>query len=118
MWLSRSALLCGSGCRSLASVEMPRVRSLRRVIGDLLAVIIVVSAAAAILRFLHDREFNPYSDDASIDADVVHIAPSVSGRIVRLNVTENQHVKAGDVMFEIDPEPFKLRVDLAMADLK
>ncbi len=97
---------------------MAGARRIRRVIADLLAATIVVSAAAGILRFVHDREFNPYSDDASIDADVVHIAPSVSGRIVRLNVTENQHVKAGDVMFEIDPEPFKLRVDLATADLK
>ncbi len=97
---------------------MARARRIRRVIADVLATIIVVSAAAAILRFVHDRGSNPYSDDASIDADVVHIAPSVSGRIVRLNVTENQHVRAGDVMFEIDPEPFKLRVDLATADLK
>src|SRR5271166_1902053 len=118
MWRSRSALLCGSGYRSSASAEMAGARRIRRVIADLLAATIVVSAAAGILRFVHDREFNPYSDDASIDADVVHVAPSVSGRIVRLNVTENQHVKAGDVMFEIDPEPFKLRVDLATADLK
>ena len=97
---------------------MAFARSIRRVLAVLLALIIVVLAAAAILRFVDDREFNPYSDDASIDADIVHIAPSVSGRIVRLAVAENQHVRAGDVMFEIDPEPFKLRVDLATADLK
>jgi membrane fusion protein, multidrug efflux system len=49
---------------------------------------------------------------------VVHIAASVSGRIVRLAVGENELVKAGDVLFEIDPEPYRLRVELASAELQ
>jgi membrane fusion protein, multidrug efflux system len=76
------------------------------------------SAVLAIGIFIQQRGFNPYTDDASIDADVVHVAPSVAGRIQRLAVHENELVKAGDVLFEIDPEPFRLRVNLAAAELK
>lgn len=79
---------------------------------------IIGGAVLAIGIFIQQRESNPYTDDASIDADVVHVAPSVAGRIQRLAVHENELVKAGDVLFEIDPEPFRLRVDLASAELK
>jgi membrane fusion protein, multidrug efflux system len=92
-------------------------RFLRKTIAQLLAVSILASAAAAGLALWRQQEAHPFSDDASIDADVVHVAPSVSGRIVRLPVKENQAVRAGDVLFEIDPEPYRLRVRLAEAQL-
>jgi multidrug efflux system membrane fusion protein len=57
------------------------------------------------------------SDDASLDAEVVHIASTVGGRIVSIGVTENQAVKAGDELFRIDPEPLRLAVQQAEADL-
>ena len=85
---------------------------------QLLAFVIIGSAMAGVLLFVRNREVSPYTDDASIDADVVHVAASVSGRIVRLDVGENQLVKAGDVLFEIDPEPYRLRVELASAELQ
>jgi len=80
---------------------------IRRITALLLAFLILGSAAAAINSFLRERERAPYTDDASIDADVVHVAPSVSGRVVQLPIAENQLVKAGDILFVIDPEPFK-----------
>jgi membrane fusion protein, multidrug efflux system len=91
---------------------------IRRITALLLAFLILGSAAAAIYSFLRERERAPYTDDASIDADVVHVAPSVSGRVVQLTIAENQLVKAGDTLFVVDPEPFKLRVELASAELK
>jgi multidrug efflux system membrane fusion protein len=81
-------------------------------LAQLLAFVIIGSAMAGVLLFTRNREVSPYTDDASIDADVVHIAASVSGRIVRLDVGENQLVKAG----EIDLEPYRLRVELASAE--
>jgi len=87
-------------------------------LAQLLAFVIIGSAMAGVLLFVRNREVSPYTDDASIDADVVHVAASVSGRIVRLDVGENQLVKAGDVLFEIDPEPYRLRVELASAELQ
>ena len=90
----------------------------RKLIAAVFAVTIIAAAAAGIISFLQTRENNPESDDATIDADVVHIAPSVTGQIVQLPVVENQLVKAGDVLFVIDPEPYRLRVELATAELR
>ena len=97
---------------------MARSRGVRKRLAQLLAFVIIGSAMAGVLLFVRNREVSPYTDDASIDADVVHVAASVSGRIVRLDVGENQLVKAGDVLFEIDPEPYRLRVELASAELQ
>ena len=60
---------------------------------------------------------NPRSDDARITANVVGIAPRVSGPIVRLPIHDDQQVAAGDVLFEIDPEPYAIVVKTAQADL-
>src|SRR5262252_2066130 len=57
----------------------------------------------------------PRTDDAYLQADLVHIAPDVSGRIVELDVRDNQAVHKGDVLFRIDPEPYQMRVDQARA---
>ncbi len=54
------------------------------------------------------------TDNAYVKQDMVSISPDVSGRIVSVNVRENQTVKAGDVLFQIDPEPY--RIALAQAE--
>ena len=59
----------------------------------------------------------PRTDDAFLQADLVHMAPDVSGRVVALNVRNNQFVRAGDVLFTIDQEPYRLRVDQARAQV-
>jgi multidrug efflux system membrane fusion protein len=57
----------------------------------------------------------PRTDDAFLEANVVHLAPEVSGRIVALNVRNNQLVHSGDVLFVIDPQPFRLKLAAARA---
>ncbi|MGH6615605.1 HlyD family secretion protein [Sphingomonas sp.] len=54
------------------------------------------------------------TDNAYVKQDMVSISPDVSGRIVQVAVAENQRVKAGDLLFRIDPEPY--RIALAQAD--
>jgi membrane fusion protein, multidrug efflux system len=97
---------------------MTKPRKWRQAVPKIFAAAILLAAVAGVLSFLRNRESEPYSDDATIDADVVHIAPQVAGRIVNLPVTENQLVKAGDVLFELDPEPYRLHVELSAAELK
>jgi multidrug efflux system membrane fusion protein len=77
----------------------------------LVAVLLSVYAWQRTLRF-------PASDDASLDADLVHIASPVGGRIARIHVAENQQVAKGAVLFEIDPVPYQLAAAQARADLE
>src|SRR3569623_1862436 len=55
------------------------------------------------------------TDNAYIAQDTISISPDVSGRIVKVNVQENQRVKAGDLLFEIDPEPYRIALEEAHA---
>jgi multidrug efflux system membrane fusion protein len=86
--------------------------------GYLIAVgIVLLSAALALYAYTYSSSY-PATDDATIDADVVHVSSSVGGRIVRLAVKDNQHVKKGDVLFEIDAVPYQLTVKQAQADVE
>ncbi|MEK6637325.1 MAG: HlyD family secretion protein [Pseudomonadota bacterium] len=55
------------------------------------------------------------TDNAYVQQNKVSISAEVGGRIVEVTVKENQRVKAGDLLFRIDPEPFKLSVAQANA---
>ncbi|WCM24092.1 multidrug transporter subunit MdtN [Paraburkholderia bryophila] len=86
--------------------------------GRVIAGVIVVLGLAAAY-YAYDRSVRfPSTDDATIDADVVHVASPVGGRIVRLPVEENQRVAKGDVLFEIDPVPYRLALAQTQADLE
>jgi membrane fusion protein, multidrug efflux system len=66
---------------------------------------------------LHQQSLFPSSDDASIDADVVHVASQVGGRIIDIPVAENDRVAKGDLLFQIDSMPYQLAVTQTQADL-
>lgn len=55
------------------------------------------------------------TENANLHQARVNIAPTVAGRVVAVNVTELQTVKAGDVLFQVDPEPYRLA--LAQAEV-
>lgn len=57
------------------------------------------------------------TDDAYTDGRAVTVAPQVSGTIVKLDVTDNERVKAGDVLAQIDPRAFEAARDQAAASL-
>ncbi|MBA4353965.1 MAG: secretion protein HlyD [Novosphingobium sp.] len=57
------------------------------------------------------------TDNAYIKQDIVSVAGEVAGLITRVNVRENQHVKAGDVLFTIDPSTFQVAVRQADAQI-
>ena len=77
---------------------------------------LLIGTAIAVASWI-GLESRPATDDARIDADVVHVAAAVGGRIVKLGVRENDPVKKGDLLFQIDPLPYQLTVDLAAANL-
>ena len=61
----------------------------------------------------------PYesTDDAFIDGYVTLISPRVPGQVTQLVITDNQEVKAGDVLVEIDPRDYEASLSQAKADL-
>src|SRR6476619_946740 len=81
------------------------------------SVIIVAGAIFITLYVWGIIERHPRTDDATARANVVGIAPRVAGQILKLNVQDNQAVKEGDVLFEIDPEDYRLVLAKAKADL-
>ncbi len=57
------------------------------------------------------------SDDAYVEAEKVGISTDVSGIVKDVDVKENQHVQAGQVLYRLDPEQFQIAVDNAKANL-
>jgi len=87
-------------------------------VGKLISLTIIAIAIILCLYVWRQHAQLPSTDDASIDADVTHIAALVGGRINSIAVTENQHVHPGDILFQIDPVPYQLSVAQAQADLE
>ena len=59
----------------------------------------------------------PWTRDGQVLANVVSIAPEVSGRIVRLHVADNQTVRRGDALYDIDPVDYEVAVATAEANV-
>ncbi|HEX4874734.1 MAG TPA: HlyD family secretion protein [Sphingorhabdus sp.] len=57
------------------------------------------------------------TDNAYVQQDKVSVAAEIGGRIVEVAVKENQHVNAGDLLFRIDPDPFKIAIAQAEASI-
>lgn len=57
------------------------------------------------------------TENAYINADVVNVAAQVAGRVIAVHVRENQSVHKGDALFDIDPEPYRIALAKAEADL-
>ncbi len=89
----------------------------RKFIRKVTSVIIVAGAIVITLYVWGIIERHPRTDDATVRANVVGIAPRAAGQIIKLNVQDNQAVKEGDVLFEIDPEDYRLILEKAKADL-
>ncbi len=83
----------------------------------LLTSTVVLVAAGAVAFKYWDYIANPWTRDGQVRANVIQVAPRVSGPIVKLPVIDNQPVKAGDLLFEIDPRTYQASLDQAIANL-
>jgi multidrug resistance efflux pump len=59
----------------------------------------------------------PYTSDASVRTLVVRTVPEVSGKVIEVGVRDNQIVRTGDLLYRIDPTPFRIAVERAEAKL-
>ena len=76
----------------------------------------VLAALALGLVVLHHANHSPRTDDAEVFANFIGIAPQVEGPIIRLNVHDNQFVKKGDLLFEIDARPYQYALERAISE--
>ncbi len=79
---------------------------------------VVLVAVVVVLFKYWDYVTNPWTRDGQVRAQVIQITPRISGPIVNLPIEDNQLVKTGDLLFEIDPRTYKSAVDGAQADLQ
>lgn len=87
----------------------------KRIIVTALALVVV--AAGFYAYHLHATRY-PSTDNAYVTADVVYVAPQVSGRVQQVLVANQQYVHAGERLYTIDSEPFRLALDRARAHLQ
>ena len=84
-------------------------------------VVLISAAVIGIVTayYFYDRHSTRYpsTDDAYISADVVHVAPQVSGSVAKVFITDQQKVHAGDPLFAVDRQPFELALEKAQAHL-
>jgi membrane fusion protein (multidrug efflux system) len=78
--------------------------------------VVLCLAAAGATYWTHSRRFEE-TDDAQVDGNISNVGPRVAGNVSAVYVVENQRVKAGDVLAELDPVDLQLAVDQAKAQL-
>lgn len=100
---------------------MPMSESLRQRLIDLLRVLVTVAMVALAAWALHwvllQQREHPWTRDGQVLAEVVQIAPQVSGPVVAVHVDDNQRVEQGTLLFELDPALFQQALRQAQADL-
>jgi multidrug resistance efflux pump len=89
-----------------------------RLLNYLITLVIIALAVWAGVSLYNSYIRNPWTRDGQVRANIVGIAPRVSGPIIRIPIRDNQQVKKGDPLFEIDPSDFKAQVDVATGQVQ
>lgn len=87
----------------------PKVRR-----GLSIAAIVIIVSGLALFLYFHDRES---TDDAQVDGHITPVASKIYGRVSKVLIDDNQAVKAGQVIVQIDPADYQAAVDQAKAAL-
>ena len=96
-----------------ARAETDTANPLRRAALIVVAVTILLFALSIVM-----ERFTPSSSQAVVQAYVVRMAPEVAGRVIGVDVADNDRVEAGQVLFRIDSRPFELAVAEAQAKVE
>ena len=88
----------------------------RKRVGRLIRFGVVIAAVVTLLLVVLDTDRHPRTDDASVRANFIEIAPEVSGRLAQLPVKDNAYVKQGELLFVIDPRDYEYALRQALSD--
>ena len=82
----------------------------------LLIAVPAIAVVGALLWYLWGGRYVG-TENAYVKADIVHVAAEVAGRVVEVGIKDHSQVKRGDLLVKIDPEPYKMALDKAEAEL-
>lgn len=85
-------------------------------VGRVLSALVVAGAIGLGIVVLYHTNRYPRTDDSEILANFIGIAPQVEGPLIHLNVHDNQFVKKGEILFDIDPRPYQYALEKAISD--
>ncbi len=88
----------------------------RRAIGRSISIAAIAGALITGLIVVRQIIVNPRTDDAEVFANFIGVAPLVNGPITHLYVQDNQYVKQGQLMVEVDPRPYAYALKLARSE--
>ena len=88
----------------------------RRALGRSISVAAVVGAILVGLLSIQQMVENPRTDDAEVFANFIAMAPIVSGPVMKINVKDNQYVKQGQMMLDIDERPYAYALEQARSE--
>lgn len=79
-----------------------------------------ILGAAAFFAYNKYREYidNPWTRDGQVRTQVIQVTPRVNGMVIKIHVVDNQKVKTGDLLFEIDPSQYDVKLKQAEARLQ
>ena len=89
--------------------EKPHRKGVKRTIAFVIIAGLLVGAGFYIAHEMHYQS----TDDAYVETTTVNVAPRVSGQIEEVYITDNQHVKAGDLIAVIDDADYKVKLEQA-----
>ena len=128
---SNSKTVAGDGGAQLAQADLeaktgqvsnrlasaaPEEGNSRKLVGRWLGVGIVATTAVLGLIVLYKTTHHPRTDDATVLANYIGIAPQVEGPLVRLPIQDNQLVRKGELLFEIDDRTFQYAFEKALSE--
>lgn len=79
-----------------------------------LCTLLIISAGVV---YFHNKQFYPRTEDAYIQANIIQVGALVSGPVSEVHVSEHEHVKKDQLLFEIDPTPYEIALNQAKANL-
>ena len=97
-------------------MELDTTSRFRKQLGRLITTGSVIAAVSLGLVVIYQTNYYPRTDDAEVFANFIGIAPQVEGRLVRLCVSDNQFVKKGELLFEIDERPYEYALERALSE--
>jgi membrane fusion protein (multidrug efflux system) len=83
----------------------------KRIIGIVVLVVVLIAAVPWVLKLLSTVS----TDDAYVNGHVTYVAPRVAGQVLHVLVDDNNRVHKGDLLVQLDPEPFQVQVNIAQS---